>query len=132
MGVACFRRRLTRFDQRPRFGEIDCPFADIPCPAADSGAIRLGAPPQWPGFGYRGAGAGSVDQYVRIPFEIELERSPEVDVREMRRADSPQPVLFNLDAVTPEGEWPILWASPMRADEPSEGAQIACLAGTSA
>ena len=29
-------------------------------------------------------------------------------------------------------ERPNLWASPMRADEPSEAARIACLAGTSA
>ncbi len=29
-------------------------------------------------------------------------------------------------------EWPNLWASPMRANEPSEVAKIVCLAGTSA
>ncbi len=29
-------------------------------------------------------------------------------------------------------EWPNLWASPMRAGEPSEVAQIACLADASA
>ena len=48
------------------------------------------------------AGSGALDQYVRIPFEIEPERPPEVDVREGRWADSPQPVLFNSDAVTLE------------------------------
>ena len=30
------------------------------------------------------------------------------------------------------GEWPNLWASPMRADKPTELVRIACLAGTSA
>lgn len=35
---------------------------------------------------------GALDQYVRVPLDVEPERPPEVDVRDVRRPDPPQPV----------------------------------------
>jgi hypothetical protein len=37
-----------------------------------------------------------------IPLDVEPKRPPEVDVREVRRPDPPQPVLLDADAVTVE------------------------------
>ena len=45
---------------------------------------------------------GALDQRVRVPLDVEPERPPAVDVREVRRADPPKPVLLDTEAITME------------------------------
>ena len=64
------------------------PSADWAARASDLAHASL----DWPG---RGLARGALDQNVRIPFDVEPERPPKVDVREVRRPDPPKPVLLD-------------------------------------
>ena len=69
----------------------------IPSPTSPPQAHGRG--PQWPDLAVP---RGALDEHVGIPFDVEPKRPPEIDVREVRRADPPQPALIDPDAVTPE------------------------------
>ncbi len=45
---------------------------------------------------------GAFDEKVRVPLNVESERPPEVDVREVRGPDPPKPVLLDSGAITLE------------------------------
>jgi hypothetical protein len=59
------------------------------------------APATWPRASLARLGgsstSGALDQHVRVPLDVDPERSAEVDVREVRRPDAAQPVLLDPD-----------------------------------
>jgi len=64
------------------------------------------APRKWPWTSPAWLGRAptdsAFDEHVCVSLDVEPERPPEVDVREMRRPDPAQPVLLDPDAVTLE------------------------------